>query len=54
MRGALTSLFGGMTLKKGRQKAYFENLLRKTRSELAAEYSKIYRGDPWGNATAEY
>jgi len=48
------TVFGGMTLQEGRQKAYFENLLRKTRPELAAKYSQIYRGDPWGNATAEY
>jgi hypothetical protein len=43
-----------MTLKQGRQKAYFENLLRKTRPELDAKYLQIYSGDPWGNATAEY
>jgi DNA repair photolyase len=48
------TVFGGMTLKEGRQKAYFENMLRKAYPELAAKYVQIYSGDQWGNATAEY
>jgi len=47
-------IFGGMTLKEGRQKDYFFNNLKENYPELAVEYENIYKGNKWGNATAEY
>jgi DNA repair photolyase len=47
-------IFGGMTLKEGRQKDYFFDALKKTHLELMAEYQKIYKGSEWGEATKEY
>jgi len=47
-------VFGGMTLKEGRQKDHFMNVLRAYDRELELEYGIIYKGDPWGNATPEY
>jgi len=47
-------IFGGMTLKEGRQQEHFYNALRKTHPDLVAEYQKIYRGSEWGEATKEY
>jgi len=47
-------IFGGMTLKEGRQKDYFFDALRRTHPELIAEYQNIYRGSEWGEATKEY
>jgi len=47
-------IFGGMTLKDGRQKDYFFNVLKKHYPKLTVGYENIYKGDKWGNATAEY
>ena len=47
-------IFGGMTLKEGRQKDYFMNVLEKHYPDLIANYENIYKGDEWGNATTEY
>ena len=47
-------IFGGMTLKEGRQKDYFFDALRRTHPELIVEYRNIYRGSEWGEATREY
>lgn len=47
-------IFGGMTLKEGRQKDYFLDMLRKTHPELIAKYQNIYRGSEWGEATKGY
>ena len=47
-------IFGGMTLKDGRQKEYFMKVLEKNYPELVANYENIYKGDEWGNATDEY
>jgi DNA repair photolyase len=47
-------IFGGMTLKEGRQQEYFYDALKKTHPELIAEYHNIYRGSEWGEATKEY
>jgi DNA repair photolyase len=47
-------IFGGMTLKKGRQKDYFMNVLEKNYPGLLVNYSNIYKDDKWGNATSEY
>ena len=47
-------VFGGMTLKEGRQKEYFFTFLKKYRPELIQKYSTIYQGDKWGQATQSY
>jgi DNA repair photolyase len=47
-------IFGGMTLKEGRQKEYFYDALRRTHPDLIAEYQNIYKGSEWGEATKEY
>ncbi|UCH03148.1 MAG: radical SAM protein [Candidatus Bathyarchaeota archaeon] len=47
-------IFGSMTLKEGRQKAYFDTVLKTYYPELAPKYSEIYRDDAWGHAISEY
>ncbi len=47
-------IFGGMTLKDGRQKEYFYSSLREKHPELIAKYEKIYEANEWGQATEEY
>jgi len=47
-------VFGGMTLKQGRQQDYFLRVLKKYNPKLISEYQKIYQGDKWGNASREY
>lgn len=47
-------IFGGMTLKEGRQSSHFLNTLSRHRPELLPNYKKIYRDDRWGQATGEY
>ena len=47
-------VFSGMTLKEGRQKDYFHNILKKNYPELLVEYNNIYHGDKWGSATSSY
>ena len=47
-------IFGGMTLKDGKQKDYFFETLNKTYPELITEYHHIYRRDKWGQAIGEY
>ena len=47
-------IFGGMTLKKGKQKLHFEKVLKSYDPKLLLNYANIYRGNKWGNATSEY
>ncbi len=47
-------IFGGMTLKNGRQKEYFFSSLRDKHPELLARYEQIYEENKWGQATEEY
>lgn len=47
-------IFGGMTLKDGRQKKYFYDVLKKNYPELIEKYQNIYTGNKWGEATKEY
>jgi len=47
-------IFGGMTLKEGRQKDYFFDVLKERYPDLVAEYEDIYKGDEWGQAIREY
>ena len=47
-------IFGGMTLKEGKQKDYFFELLKNHYPETITEYQMIYAGDKWGQASGEY
>ncbi len=47
-------IFGGMTLKNGRQKEYFIGSLRERFPKLLAKYAQIYGENKWGQATEEY
>jgi len=48
-------LFGGMTLKDGRQKEYFSSSLREKYPELLAKYGQIYGVEnKWGQAPEQY
>lgn len=47
-------IFGGMTLKGGRQQDCFYNLLDRRYADLRRRYETLYPGDPWGNARPEY
>ncbi len=47
-------IFGGMTLKEGRQKDYFNNIVKVRYPKLVTKYTHIYKGDKWGHATWEY
>ena len=47
-------IFGGMTLKDGKQREHFLKTLNKNHPELITEYHHIYRGNKWGNAIDEY
>jgi len=52
--GAEYLVWGGMTLKTGRQQDYFYNKLAEYDESLLTEYSMIYQGDKWGNASSDY
>ncbi len=47
-------VFGGMTLKEGKQQDYFFKVLKKYYPEFIIDYQNIYKGDKWGNATEDY
>jgi len=47
-------IFGGMTLKEGKQKNLFYESLGKKYPELIAAYHQIYKKDFWGQASSEY
>lgn len=47
-------IFGGMTLKEGRQKDHFDNILKERYPQLVTKYAQIYRGDAWGHPTEKY
>ncbi len=47
-------IFGGMTLKVGKQKKYFLNVLRQFDKNLEIEYQMIYPDSKWGEARQEY
>jgi DNA repair photolyase len=47
-------IFGGMTLKQGRQKDYFIRVLSEHHPELLPEYDMLYQGHKYGEATGEY
>ncbi len=47
-------IFGGMTLKEGRQKDYFYSCLKKYKPELLVEYNNLYKENKWGSAIPQY
>jgi len=47
-------IFGGMTLKEGKQKDYFYDTLKKNYPQLIKEYDNIYWGNKWGGAKEDY
>jgi DNA repair photolyase len=47
-------IFGGMTLKDGRQKEYFFDALQRQYPDLIINYQMIYRGSKWGEAIPQY
>jgi DNA repair photolyase len=47
-------IFGGMTLKEGKQKDYYYSALQQHFPSLMQEYQMIYRGSTWGEALPEY
>ncbi len=48
-------IFGGMTLKEGRQKTYFYDVLKECYPDLLAGYQHIYSSkSKWGEAIKEY
>lgn len=47
-------VFGGMTLKPGKQKTHFLNILKKHYPDLIFQYEDLYTWDKWGNAKHEY
>ncbi len=47
-------IFGGMSLKHGRQMDYFLDVLRQHYPQHAAAYGKLYPGSQWGQAVSSY
>jgi DNA repair photolyase len=47
-------IFGGMTLKQGRQMDHFRQVAGQHFADLPREYDRLYRGDRWGRASATY
>jgi len=47
-------IFGGMTLKEGRQKNYFLKEIRKCYPHLIPDYANIYKRNIWGSPSDEY
>jgi hypothetical protein len=47
-------IFGGMTLKDGRQKNYFLQTLKKCYPHLIRDYSNIYKQNIWGSPIGDY
>jgi len=52
--GAQFVVFGGMTLKEGRQKEHFLSVLARCRPQLVERYRALYRDDRWGQARGSY
>lgn len=47
-------IFGGMTLKEGRQKTHFYNLIKKQFPDLLPKFQEIYQWNQWGQAIQSY
>jgi DNA repair photolyase len=47
-------IFGGMTLKEGKQKNYFLDVIKKHYPELILKYQDLYLDNRWGEPRGEY
>ena len=47
-------IFGGLTLKDGRQKDYFLEKIKSYRPDYVPKYATLFPGDPWGQAKSGY
>jgi DNA repair photolyase len=47
-------VFGGMTLKEGKQKEYFVKTLKENYPDFLPHYENIYQKNKWGSPTEEY
>ncbi len=47
-------VFSGMTLKEGRQKDYFMDVLKKHYPQYLAKYQSLYQSSPWGETVGDY
>ncbi len=47
-------IFGGLTLKSGKQKSYFLKVLENKFPELSTKYTTLYRENRWGQASGDY
>jgi DNA repair photolyase len=47
-------IFGGMTLKEGKQKEYFIKTLKENYPDFLPHYENIYQKNKWGSPTEEY
>jgi len=47
-------IFGGMTLKTGKQKKFFYEIIKKHFPEILPNYEMIYMENKWGNASESY
>lgn len=52
--GADFVIFGGMTLKPGKQKDFFIDILQKNFPQKLENYNEIYYGNEWGSAKGIY
>ncbi len=52
--GAMYVIFGGMTLKEGRQKDHFMKILDTNFPDLSINYDMIFNKDKWGSANSDY
>jgi DNA repair photolyase len=52
--GADFVIFGGMTLKEGRQRDYFLNMISNNFPELLKSYDRLYPGERWGMPIDSY
>ena len=52
--GAVFVVFGGMTLKSGRQEAHFLSVVKEHFSDYVSKIKQLYKGNLWGGATSAY
>ena len=52
--GVKFAIFGGLTLKPGRQRNHFFEVLRRWDPSLVRRYKKLYGQNEWGSAEGEY
>ncbi len=52
--GVMYVVFGGLTLKPGRQRSHYYMILEQNFPELLTKYQEIYGDNPYGSATGTY